>query len=580
MAPRRPSLGLDAFRSKYGPDPGGFYAFCDLLEVKPQDSETATGRIPFRLSPIQRAYCEARTPRDVVLKPRQVWITQIELTRDVWYFLTKRGVNVVVVCQSDSNDTMINRLSERIAVIFESLKKNAGLVLDFKSETRSSWVLPDGSSLQIVGAGASQAAAQKKARGDTVHRLHTTEIAFCEYAGLTLNAVLEAIAGPEHGTEVVHESTANGAGGEERPESAKDTGGGPYFYWLCRDAREGRSGYKHHFFSWLQHPDYRTPLAPGETVSPEQQPHPKKRQREEEAVRKGATPEQLKWYRGKLEQKGVDDTDQEYPIDPDRCFLVTGRGFFDKDATDRLLGAAADPIERIAIRRDGAIGALSIWKQPTPGARYVISGDTSEGTGGDRAGGHVYERGTGEHCATLTGQFKPGELATELAKVGYRYNTAEIAVERNNHGHACLQELAREGIDPPAGVTDAAAWLKTATPEQIAKARKAKYPAIFHDTDGKPGWLNVDVRRIAALDALEAAHRTGQYSTRDRAVIGEFRTFVVSKTGKAEAARGAHDDHVIMAAIGWDRVTKRTAAPAVKPPPMTFTLPEDRSTGW
>lgn len=230
-------MALDAFRAKYGPDPDGFYDYCDLLEVKPQEGGSATGRIPFKLSPIQRAYCEARTPRDVVLKPRQVWITQVELTRDVWYFLTKRGVNVVVICQSDSNDTMLGRLSERVGIIFESLRKNAGLVLDFKIQTRTSWVLHDGSSLQIIGAGASRDAAQKKARGDTVHRLHTTEIAFCEYAGLTLNAVLEAIAGPEHGTEVVHESTANGAGGEERPESAKDTGGGPYFYWLCRDAR-------------------------------------------------------------------------------------------------------------------------------------------------------------------------------------------------------------------------------------------------------------------------------------------------------------------------------------------------------
>jgi hypothetical protein len=547
MAPRRPSCDLATFRERYAPDPTGFQAFCALLEIKPKDA-TGSGRVPFVLTPIQRAYCAARTARDVILKPRQVKITSIELARDLWYFLTKPGVAVRVLCQSSTDHSMLNELSERIGVYLASLQKNAGLVLDFATESRTSWTLANGSSLKIIEAGASRAAAEKKERGATVHRIHTTELSRWEYAGATLGGMLEAVGKPEYGTEIVHESTPYGMGSEERG-NPDDAAGGAYFYWLCQDAKRGIGEYAFHFFSWMQEPEYATALEPGETITPQTD-------RERQCVALGASPAQLKWYRAKVADKGQSNIDQEYALDDETCFLVSGSPFFDRAATAALFAAARDPLSVEHIHRDGAVGTLSIWKPPAPGGRYVISGDTSEGTGGDRAGGHVYERGTGEHCATLTGQFKPGELATELEKVGYVYNTAEIAVERNNHGHACLQELARSGPD------------------------KKRYPVIFHDTDGKPGWLNSEPRRIAALDALEAAHRTGAWSTRDRTILGEIRTFVVSKSGKAEAARGAHDDHVLMAAIGWDRVTKRTAAPAVSPPAMTYLNPDDRSTGW
>lgn len=533
-AKRRPSITLDDFRERYAPG-DQFFAFCDLLEIKPLGATTGTGRVPFKLSPIQRAFCLARTGRDVILKPRQVWITSIELARDVWYWLTKPAANVVIMCQSSEDHTMLNRLSERVQVYLESLEKNAGLRLEFKTETKAMWVLPDSSTLQIVEAGASAAAAQKKGRGDTVHRLHTTELAFWEQAGLSLNAILEGIAGPEHGTEIVHESTANGAGGE-RPESSKDTAGGPYFYWLCQDARNSRNGYGFHFIKWLEHPEYRTPLEPGETVVPAQQEDRSRRLREEEAVACGASTEQLKWYRGKLGSKSIDDVDQEYPSDPDRCFLSSGRKFFDKEQTLRLFAGCREPVRIEEIRRGGAVGMLKVWHEPEPGKSYVLPVDTSEGTGGDRGGGQVYERGTGKHSATLIGQFKPAELATESAKLGYLYNTATLAVERNNHGHAVLQELQRVSV----------------------AEQKRPYPNLFVDLDGKPGWNSVDVRRTPAVDALEQAHRLGQWVTHDREIVGEINTFIVNKHGKAEAQPGAKDDLVMMAVIGWD-VLRRPA---------------------
>jgi hypothetical protein len=519
------ALSLTDFRKRYGAE-SQFLAFCSLLEIKVKDA-TAEHAVRLDPTPIQRRYSAARTARDTILKSRQVKITTIELARDIWFWLTKRGVNVRVVCQSSSRNEMIDELSERIELMIDSLRRNCGLVLDLAVETKANWELRDGgATLKLLAAGASATAADKSGRGPTIHRLHTTEIAVWEYAGRTLNAMLEAVPDAKYGSEIVHESTPNGAGGENR-EAAKDASGGPTFYWLCQDAGAGRSDFKLHFFSWLEEPEYRTSLEPGETIVPETD-------RERAVMALGATPEQLKWYRAKVLSKGQDDTDQEYPSDPQTCFLVEGRSFFDKDVTERLRAACREPIETTKICRSGAVGTLRIWHLPEPGKTYVLSADTSEGTGGNRGGGQVWERGTGRHCATLVGQIKPQELAGDLATLGYRYNTALLAVERNNHGHAVLQELQRVSV---------------------AESKKA-YPNLFHDADKKPGWNTTPVSRPVALDTLEQAHRTGIWITRDVELVGELRTFVVDKDGRAGADRGAQDDLVMMAAIGWGVLTK------------------------
>ncbi len=302
--------------------------------------------------------------------------------------------------------------------------------------------------------------------------------------------------GEEHGSEIVNESTANGAAG--------------FFYRQCKTATAGAGAYKLHFFPWFEATEYAIPLQAGEEIKPAND-------RERALVAKGVTPEQIKWYRAKRADKSQNDIDQEYPSDPETCFLVSGRGFFDQIVTSELLAIATDPIE---LRERDRIG---IWKKAEAGKKYVISVDTAEGGGGDPSAAIVRERETGEHCATLNGQYASHDLAASSAKLGTEYNQAEIAVERNNHGHAVLQALARE----------------------------QKYPKIYRHTDDKPGWLTSAVTRPVMLDALEDAHRKGLWKTRDRNVLTQMRTFIVPPSGKPEAAHGEHDDLVLAEAIGW-----------------------------
>jgi hypothetical protein len=289
-----------------------FETFAPLLDIVPKDGR----RQKFQLNAIQRLFCSERTGRDVVLKPRQVGFTTLEQARDIFHFLTYPGARVVTTCQSLQDNTPLKQLSANYRVMFEGLKR-AGLDIKFRTENAAEWVLADrDASLRIVVAGASEASASKKGRAGTITRLHLTETAFYEFADETLNALLECVPPRELGSEIVSESTANGAAG--------------YFHRQCQNAKAGLGDYKLHFYPWFSQEEYSKPLEPGETFTPETE-------QEKRLAALGLTAGQLKWYRAKVIDKGQAAVDQEYPSDPETCFLVSGRGFFDALVTNALL---------------------------------------------------------------------------------------------------------------------------------------------------------------------------------------------------------------------------------------------------
>ncbi len=477
-----------------------FTKFAGLVDIITKDKR----RIRFKPNGVQLKYLGSRSPRDVILKARQQGFTTIEQIRDLFYFLTVPGARVVVVCQSVTDNGPLKELTERFRVMFESLK-HAGMKFDFTTEATGHWILAERhSSLKIIVSGASEASASKKGRAGTINRLHVTEAAFFDYADDTLNALLECVPDPSMGSEVVVESTANGASG--------------FFFKLCKSAESRQGSFKFQFFPWHGTEEYRTPLEPGEVIEPAND-------RERSLVAKGVTPQQLKWYRAKVADKGQDKTDQEYPSDPETCFLVSGRTFFDRDRTKSLIDLAHEPgAEREANR-------IAIWKLPERDKFYIISADTSEGTGGDSSAAVVREYETNDLCARLHGQYEPWDLGAALALLGWEYNEALVVVERNNHGHSVLQSLGHQ-LGP--------------------NNEPRPYTNVYHAIDEKPGWLTSPITRPVMLDALQEAHNKGLWSSPCKTTLGQFRTFVVGKTGKAQAATGEHDDLVIAEAIAWE----------------------------
>lgn len=457
--------------------------------------------MPFKLNSVQRAYIAAMTARDVILKPRQVGMTTLLLALDLFHFLTVRGAHVVVVCQSITGNGPLNGLSAEIRRYIACLRR-AGVRLDFSTEKNSEWGMSErDATLKIGVAGASEASAAKIGRSGRVTHLHCTEGAYWEFADETTNALFECVPAIELGSRIVTESTPNGAAG--------------LFFRQCQAAQRGEGSYKLHFFPWHSATEYAVPLVHGERIEPAND-------NERALVAKGVTKAQLKWFRRKVAENGADRVNQEYPTDPDTCFLVSGRGFFDQKATAEQLAKTTDPIERI--EKD----CVSIWKQPVYGRSYVVALDPSEGGGGDPSGGFVQDRESGEHVASVYGQLEPHELARVGAWLGNKYveqdgRSALLVVERNNHGHTVIRVLQAE----------------------------LKYTRVYVAADDKPGWHTNTLTRPVMLDELANAHRTGLWKSPDRNVLGQIRTFVIGPTGKPEAASGEHDDLVMAAAMAW-----------------------------
>jgi hypothetical protein len=511
-----------------------FPRFCGLLQVVDIDSGR---RMPMRLTPIQRAYCATRTPKDIILKPRKVFMTTLEVARDLWWFLTRRGARVVVVCQSEQGSAARRTVQGMLRVLLESLRRalpgvgsaaHRGERFDVETDTELAWHARD-ATLRIMEAGAAERTAHKGGRSQTVNRLHATETAFWEHGHATLNSLVNAMPPGRESGEVVIESTANGAAG--------------YYFEQWQEATRGTNGFAPHFFPWHRQSTYRTPLAPGEVVRPRDE-------REARLFASGISPEQVKWYREKSATIGVKLASQEFPDDPTSCFLVSGHGFFDGVAVERMLRDARPPVVSEVGEQSGSSGvlvnalvvpALRVWHAPEPDREYVVGSDTSDGTGGSAGCGVVLERGTGKHVATLWGQFRPWVLAKHLAALGRHYNDAVLAVERNNTGLTVLRALDVEQHYPD--------------------------DLVFHDRDDKPGWNTSPASRAPMLDTLEEAVRRRAFVTDDVHLLGEMRTFVVTVTGsreRPEHARGARDDLVIGASIAWEVACRRKRAPVAE----------------
>ena len=474
-----------------------FRSFCGLLQVAHKEGGH---RIPFTLSPIHLEYIAKRTRRDIVLKPRQIYFSSLEIARDVWWFLTKRGARVLVMVQSAKEDKAIEEFGMKIRIAFESLER-LGIDLGLTTRNATEWAI-DGrdSTMAVVGAGASEASAKKKGRSGHINRLHMSEAAFWEFAEDTFNAVKSSVS-PNGDTEICIESTANGASG--------------FYYKMWKGAVGGTSAYTPHFFPWYEHPEYTASLDEGEVMVPQTKV-------EQALMSKDIEPERIKWRRNQIREAGGNEdlVDQEYPSDPETCFLISGRCFFDKLKLASQIVECTPPIEKDA--RDH----LWIWKRPIKGRQYVIGSDVAEGgEHGDFSAAPILDRESGEHVATLYGQLIPEEWAKMLAYAGKLYNWATIAVERNNHGHAVV----------------------------LALRSLYNYPIsqLYAHDDKKLGWPTTETTRTPMLDRLNGSHRRETFKSPDVRLNGEMRTFVVNSSGKPEGAKDAHDDIVMGAAIAW-----------------------------
>ncbi len=476
---------LDELRKGLRPGREDTERDCFIEEFLKIRTKTAN-RACFRLNRAQEEYSwkcwKGNAKKNVVLKARQVGITTYIAARFFTQTISQPGTLSMQVTQDRESAEDVFRIVRRFWENLPDELREGHLRTSYRNARQL--VFPHLDSEYCLAS-----AAENAGRGRTIQNLHCSELSHWGREGDEALASLRAAVVP--GGEIALESTPNGAGGlfYEEWQRAEDT------------------GYTRHFFPWWFEKEYA--LEVGTNFEPLTE--------EEEALKRlhGLSDRQIAWRRKQWASlRGL--AAQEFAEDDVTCFRASGECAFDLGAVEAALGGSGEALEVRDNQR------LTIWLPTQPGREYVIGADPAGGgVEGDYSCAEVIDREMGTQCAELHGHWPPRDLAHKLAELGKEYNTALVAVERNNHGYGVLACL-----------------------------RNADYPQVFMQ-NGQDGWLTSAVSRPAMIENLAVAMMEEPRLFRSLRLLNECRTFVRYADGNTGAAAGTHDDCVMAMAIAW-----------------------------
>ena len=269
--------------------------------------------------------------------------------------------------------------------------------------------------------------------------------------------------------------------------------------------------------------------------------------------------ENMHWRRRTLQDKCNGDVSkfrQEYPSDPEECFLMSSRPRFHMECLNDMTKDAKNQNYKVGVMsvQEGDKGSFRadpqgnwrVYDEPEHDSKYLISADTCTGEDQQQQGlaadpdfhsiqvwRAAYEDWHGVwHVPRLVAihhsRLDIGVLAQELEGAARYYGGAFIVPEVNNSGLALLKYLLEMGLS-------------------VYRRRKV------NDSNGMVeksfGWSTDKITRKTVIDHMASELMEGNYDIPDLDVLHEMKVFVVNDKGKPEAAPGHHDDHVLAAAI-------------------------------
>lgn len=283
--------------------------------------------------------------------------------------------------------------------------------------------------------------------GSTRQALHLSEAAKWESRDIDLlvSSLLPTIH-PVPGTIVIMESTA--------------FVGGEYFREMCERARSGRSNWSWCFSPWWLNNRNRIALQPGEKFVPNSDEKSLIRlaargQKSDDVPAHEMQPEQLKWYRERLDEFG-DLFEQEYPRDFASAWVNRDLNVFDRSIMHDMEQDVREVSQFVDIMPGPRVNTVkfggrpfldenyvAVWEEPIDGVVYDIGIDVGQGLdNGDWSVAEVFRRDTGEQVAEYHKHIDPVDLAGEIYWLGKWYKNAQLVVEMNNVGYITGNHLA------------------------------------------------------------------------------------------------------------------------------------------
>lgn len=381
-------------------------------------------------------------------------------------------------------------------------------------------------------------------RSGTLQVLHVSEYGkICSQYPLRADEVQSGSLNAVHkGSLLFVESTAEGAAGN--------------FFDMSVEAMEllhanlplTHQDFKFHFFPWFDDPKYVLPVPDsGLKLTKEQI---KYFTAVETASKVNLSDEQKNWYLAK-ERTQKQKMKQEFPSTPMEAFLTSGRKVFDADDLMRVEGRCCKPLivydidpntgKRTKVTgkvdlntqatdklNNNAAGYLLVWELPDEDEDYAVGGDVAEGLEhGDRSSLDVVAKSDGRQVAHWFGHIDTKRFAKLMAHVGTWYNMAYLGPERNNHGHAVLQELV--DIYPTA---------------RIYKEEHIDREDLDEET-AKVGWHTSAQSKPLLTGSFAELLDNDADGLRWRGTLAELNIFVYDKKGRMGAQAGGFDDQVM-----------------------------------
>jgi len=506
-----------ARRDKLKLHEGDFEAFA-RDEIKIITKDPSKGFIPFDFNGpqkiINKALEEQRAKtgkvRAIILKARQQGISTYCAARVFWKtFFVPNTRSVVMAHDSATSDALFDMSKNIIERMNPDTKPEV-----HRSNAKEIKFAHNDSGYRLYTAGAKEAG-----RGTTPTIAHLSEIAFWNFDKEILAGLFQGISQADD-TEVILESTANGASGE--------------FFRLFKDAEEGNNEYIPIFIPWFATEEYCRPIYKGFELTPDEEDYKKEY---------GLTDEQIHWRRLKIAESGEDKFKQEYPATSEEAFLVTGSSVFNQEKVGLLKSEKPESIrvfnDMMGTFDESKKGPLQIWESPKFDEVFLIGADVSLGVGQDYSAAVVLDV-EGNVCATYRdNSVDPSNFGDVLFYLGRYFNNALLAVESNSMGVATITRLQQMGY--------------------VNLYYQTKRVITMTDEEGsRPGFRMTTSTKPMVIGYLKRAIDEEDIWIPSKEIISELKTYIANDKGQTEALPGNHDDLIMALAIAWE--VRRTHA--------------------
>jgi hypothetical protein len=487
-----------------------FEKFCeDNIQILTKDS--SKGFVPFKFNEPQRIITEALNKqleetgrvRAIILKARQQGISTYGAARVFWktYFIPYSR-SVVMAHDSATSDALFNMSRN----IIDNMPTHMKPTLQ-KSNAKEILFEENKSGYRLYTAGSPEAG-----RGTTPTVAHLSEVGFWTHDEKILAGLFQGISEAD-GTEVILESTANGASGE--------------FHRLFQGAMNGENDYVAIFIPWFVTEEYRRPAPEDFETTLE----------EDELIEKYDLDEdQLYWRRLKISEGGARKFQQEYPANAGEAFIVSGNTVFDQEKLTDLVAKEAEATrEYNPMSGDFSEmkeGSLQLWEYPSFNDTFIIAADVAQGVGKDYSCAIVMTPDRRIVAMYRNNRIDPTEFGEVLFYLGRYFNNALLCVESNSIGLATLLRL------------DQMRYVNLYYQTRIAD---------LSSSDGnRPGFKTTMASKPQIIGLLQNAINEDDIYIPSKVIIKELKTYISKDSGKMEAMAGCHDDTVMSCAMGLE----------------------------